>query len=64
MSDTHDAIPAPVPAPWKRPAAGCGKRTYPNVDAARRAHRHAGYRLRTYYCRECRGIHITNQEKA
>ena len=44
----------PLATPW-RPTISpdCGKRSFESVDAARRAHKHAGFRLRTYRCDLC-----------
>jgi hypothetical protein len=42
---------------------GCGKRRFTSVDAARRAHAKAGYRIRTYWCSECRAYHVTAADK-
>jgi hypothetical protein len=41
----------------------CGKRTYPSEHQAKRAHQRASWRLRVYYCDDCHGYHVTNQEK-
>lgn len=40
----------------------CGKRCFTSVDAARRAFRRAGFRLRIYWC-DAGAIHVANGEK-
>lgn len=46
-----------------RPAPSCRKRSFSTVAAARAAHRHAGWRVKTYWCETCRAHHVTNVEK-
>lgn len=41
----------------------CGKRIYTSVRAARLAHAKAHYRVRAFWCDECGGYHVTNNEK-
>ena len=41
----------------------CAKRRYHSVEAAKRAHRRAGWRLRPYWCSRCGGYHVSNAEK-
>ena len=41
----------------------CTKRGYNSPDAAKRAHRKAHYRIRSYNCPICGLWHVTNQEK-
>lgn len=41
----------------------CMKRSFSNSSDARRAHRRASWRIRTYWCEECRALHVTNDEK-
>jgi hypothetical protein len=41
----------------------CGKRCYGSPDRAKRANRHAGFRLRAYRCERCRAWHVTSSEK-
>lgn len=41
----------------------CEKRRFDGPEQAKRAHRRASYRIRVYYCAECRGFHVTNPEK-
>lgn len=41
----------------------CGKRCFPSEKAAKAAHRKAGWRIRVYYCRDCRAMHVTNNDK-
>lgn len=42
---------------------GCTKRGYTSVEAVRRAHRRASWRVRAYWCAICRLYHATNHEK-
>jgi len=39
------------------------KRQFASRDAAKRAHRRASFRLRIYYCEDCRALHVTNADK-
>lgn len=41
----------------------CGKRCFTSVDAARRAFRRAGFRLRIYWCLGGCAWHVCNGEK-
>lgn len=41
----------------------CGKKVYSSVKTARWACHKTGSRLRTYWCDECGGYHVTNGEK-
>lgn len=41
----------------------CGKKVYRNERHARRAHGKAHYRVRVYWCHECKGHHATASEK-
>jgi hypothetical protein len=41
----------------------CTKRPYGSVEAVRRAHRRASWRVRAYWCEDCRAYHGTNHEK-
>jgi uncharacterized protein YlaI len=41
----------------------CDKRGYLSVRAARQACRHASFRIRIYFCRECRRFVATAAEK-
>ena len=41
----------------------CVKKPFRSVKHARKAHRGAGWRIRVYYCKECRSLHATNEEK-
>lgn len=41
----------------------CTKRKFTSEGQARRAHRQASYRIRAYYCPDCRAYHVTNNEK-
>jgi hypothetical protein len=41
----------------------CAKRRYDSVEQARKAHRRFGGRIRVYRCPECRGYHVTANEK-
>lgn len=41
----------------------CAKRPFPSAHAAKIGHRHAGYRIRPYWCEDCRAWHVTNAEK-
>lgn len=43
--------------------ADCRKRSFGGPGDARRAHRHASYRIRVYKCEDCGGWHVTNNEK-
>jgi hypothetical protein len=39
------------------------KRCYTSTNQAKKAHRTAGYRIRTYTCDDCNTIHVANAEK-
>ena len=41
----------------------CGKRVYRSVQRARQAHARKPFRVRVYWCRQCHGYHVTNNEK-
>lgn len=41
----------------------CGKVTYVSRASAKAAHRWAGFRIKIYFCHECRGWHVCNAEK-
>ena len=41
----------------------CRKRRYDPRDAATKAHRRAGWRVRPYRCDRCHGWHVTNGDK-
>ena len=41
----------------------CSKRGYDSEAQAKRAHRKAHYRIRTYRCELCGKVHATNNEK-
>lgn len=43
--------------------AWCGKRCFTSVEAARRAFRRAGWRLRVYWCDDGGTFHVCNGEK-
>lgn len=43
--------------------APCTKKTFTSIDAAKRAHRKASYRIRVYRCESCGAFHVTNDEK-
>lgn len=48
----------------EQPIVGpCGKRLYYTVRHARKAHQHASYRIRVYWCQVCWGYHATAPEK-
>lgn len=42
---------------------GCGKRPYGSEHAARQRNRWARFRVRVYWCRECRAYHVANADK-
>lgn len=42
----------------------CGKRCYDNERRAKEANRTGGFRVRAYFCRDCRAFHVTNGEKS
>ena len=44
-------------------AAPCAKRSYASASAAKMAHQKASYRIRVYYCDDCRSFHVTNADK-
>jgi hypothetical protein len=41
----------------------CGKRCFTSLEHARRAHRHASWRFRVYWCDDCGAYHVTASEK-
>ena len=41
----------------------CSKKVYVSVREARVCHNNAHWRIRVYWCDECRGYHATNAEK-
>jgi hypothetical protein len=41
----------------------CTKRGYGSVEAVRKAHRKASWRVRAYVCEDCGQYHATNHEK-
>lgn len=41
----------------------CTKRCFPSARLAKRLHGHARFRVRVYWCDECKAFHVTNQEK-
>lgn len=42
----------------------CGKLCYGSKRAAREAHAAVSWRVRCYWCGECRSWHVTNTEKS
>lgn len=44
---------------------GCGKVIFTSIDAIKKNYRSSskGYRIRTYWCSECLGYHVTNSDK-
>lgn len=53
----------PRDASYYRVDTTCGKRTYGSKRVAKLAHTHTGYRIRAYWCADCGGWHVTNNEK-
>jgi hypothetical protein len=49
--------------PIERRRGPCGKLCFTGTHDARKAHRHASYRIRTYYCAECQAHHVTAADK-
>lgn len=41
----------------------CTKRSYVSERTARLATQRVGWRIKTYYCDECRAYHVANAEK-
>lgn len=41
----------------------CDKKVYESEDRARKAHAHFSWRIRTYFCKSCKGYHVANHEK-
>jgi hypothetical protein len=41
----------------------CRKRCFESVKHARAAHRSASFRIRPYWCEDCRAWHVTANEK-
>lgn len=46
-----------------RSNSDCGKRVYPSRHAVRRAHAHAHFRVRPYWCSACHGWHAASADK-
>lgn len=41
----------------------CGKKCFDSKLHGRRSYRGRGFRIRMYWCQECRAWHVTNNEK-